>query len=341
MSDRARFRISASALVFVHLFIVFAGFLSPYSGEEQDREFSFAPPTKVHWGGESGVSSPFVYGWKLQEGTIDTYEEDRTRAYPVRFLVRGQEYKFLGVIPSTLHLFGTGNSGRIFLIGTDRYGRDLFSRFAHGGELSLLAGLLATVLTLSVASLLGGIAGFAGRSTDAGVMGLSNLFLTLPWLYLLLAVRAFLPLSLEPRSTLILLVAVIGIVGWAKPARLVRGIVLEAKHREFVTAARSQGASESYIFRRHIVPQTYGVLLTQATLLVPQYVLAEVTLSFLGLGIGEPAASWGTMLAELQQLSVLQSYWWMVLPAALMLPVFASYFLLASHLQARLESPVS
>jgi peptide/nickel transport system permease protein len=336
-----RLRLVLLLVIIVHGFILFAGFLTPYSGEEQDRNFSFSPPTRVRLIRDGAISRPYVFGLKVKEGSLDTYEEDRSHAFPIKFLVRGQPYKFLGVIPANLHLLGTDEAGRIFVLGTDRYGRDVFSRFAHGGELSLLAGLLATVVTLALASLLGGAAGFFGRWIDMGVMSISDLFLTLPWLYLLLAVRAFLPLSMEPKATLLLLVSVIGVVGWAKPARLVRGVVLEARTREFVIAARSAGATEMYVLRRHVVPQTYGVLLTQATLLIPQYVLAEVTLSFVGLGIGEPAASWGTMLSELQQFHVLQSYWWMVIPACLMLPVFASYFLLASHLQSRLESPVS
>lgn len=337
-----RFRLAVAAIVAIHVFIILAGFLSPYSGESQNREHSFAPPTQVHFFAEDGrFVGPFVYALRLKEGSIDSYEEDRSRIQKVRFFVRGEEYRVLGIVPGNLHLFGTDEPGRIFLLGTDRYGRDLFSRFAHGGELSLLAGLSATALTLIIAGVLGATAGFFGRGTDSVIMASTELFLALPWLYLLLAVRAFLPLDLEPKSAILLLITVIGIVGWAKPARLVRGVVLEVKQRTFVEAARSYGASDWRLLRFHILPQTYGVLLTQATLLVPQYVLAEVTLSFFGLGINPPAASWGTLLTDLQQFSVLQNYWWMVLPVCLMLPVFASYFVLASHIQSRIESPTS
>jgi peptide/nickel transport system permease protein len=140
-------------------------------------------------------------------------------------------------------------------------------------------------------------------------------------------------LSVSPLEAFLLIVVVSGTLGWARPARLVRGVVLSAKQRDFVRAARGFGASDKYLFRRHILPETSGLLLTQATILVPQYVLAELTLSFLGLGVPEPVASWGNLLANLQQYSVLMSYWWMYLPALAMVPFFLTYLGLASALQ--------
>jgi peptide/nickel transport system permease protein len=139
-----------------------------------------------------------------------------------------------------------------------------------------------------------------------------------------------LPLDLEPRQAFLMIIGLLGAIGWARPARLVRGIVLSAKEREFVTAARGFGASDLYLIRRHVLPQAAGVLLTQAALLVPQYIVAEVSMSFLGLGVSEPAASWGLMLASLQQYHALVSHWWMWLPAILLMPVFAAYYALAA-----------
>ncbi|MGB6360128.1 MAG: ABC transporter permease, partial [Candidatus Acidiferrales bacterium] len=165
-----------------------------------------------------------------------------------------------------------------------------------------------------------------------------ELFLALPWLYLLFAVRAALPLQVAQWQVFLLLVVVIGLIGWARPARLIRGIVLSAKERNFVTAARAFGASDAYLLRRHVLPQAYGVMLTQMTLLVPQYILAEVTLTFLGLGVGEPMPSWGSLLASLQQYYVLASYWWMFLPALLLIPVFLAYYAAADALQERVKS---
>jgi peptide/nickel transport system permease protein len=165
-----------------------------------------------------------------------------------------------------------------------------------------------------------------------------ELFLALPWLYLLFGVRAALPLSVAEWQVFFLLIGVIGLIGWARPARLIRGVILSAKERNFVLAARGFGASDGYLLRRHLLPQTYGVALTQLTLLIPQYVLAEVTLSFLGLGVGEPVPSWGTLLSCLEQYYIVSSYWWMFLPALLLIPLFLVYYMAADALQERLKS---
>jgi peptide/nickel transport system permease protein len=169
-------------------------------------------------------------------------------------------------------------------------------------------------------------------------MRTGELFVALPWLYLLFAVRAVLPLHIAGWQVFLLLVAVMGLIGWARPARLIRGVVLSAKERNFVLAARGFGASDFYLLSRHILPQASGVILTQLALLVPQYVLAEVTLSFLGLGVSEPTPSWGSLLSSLQQYYVLSSYWWMFLPAVLLVPVFLLYYAAANALQERVRS---
>ena len=191
--------------------------------------------------------------------------------------------------------------GVLFLWGSDGYGRDVFSRVLYGGRISLLTGLVAAFLSLSLGLLWGTLAGFHGGWVDRLLMRGAELFLALPWLYLLLAVRAFLPLHISPTQAFFLLVAIIGTVGWVRPARMVRGVVLSARERGFVLAARGFGASPWYLIRRHILPLTWSVVLTQATILIPQYIVAEVTLSFLGLGVGEPVPSWGNMLAEARQ----------------------------------------
>ena len=326
-------------LGFIHLMVLAAGFLAPYDYASQNRALPFAPPTKIHFIDSHGEwhFRPFVYGLLDQPGKFGFYSEDRNNVYPVRFFVNGDEYKVIGNVNSHLHLFGVPGPARIFLMGADSYGRDQFSRLLFGGQISLFAGLLAASLSLLVGLGFGVVAGFYGKWTDEIIMRLAELFLALPWLYLLFAVRAFLPLHISPTEAFMLLVLMIGLVGWARPARLVRGIVLSAKERNYVLAGRNFGASDLYLLRRHILPQTAGVVLTQAALLIPQYIMAEVTLSFLGLGVGEPAPSWGNMLASLQQYHVLISYWWMFIPGVALIPVFLSYFLLADALQKRLR----
>ncbi len=335
-----KFWITLALLAGFHLAILFAGFLAPYSFSAQNRDFSYAPPSRIHFVDSHGKFHvrPFVYQWIAVAHRYGSYEENGQKAYPVRFFVAGAPYKLAGIFSSHLHLFGVDTPGRIFILGTDDYGRDQFSRLLYGGQISLAAGWIAAAFSILLGAVIGCLAGFYGGWIDDVLMRGGELFLALPWLYLLFAVRAALPLQVSQWQVFLLLIVVIGMIGWARPARLIRGIVLSAKQRNFVTAARAFGASDAYLLRRHILPQTYGVMLTQMTFLVPQYILAEVTLTFLGLGVGEPMASWGSLLASLQQYYVMVSYWWMFLPAILLIPVFFGYYTLADALQERVKS---
>lgn len=319
-------------------FILFAGFFAPYNFAVQDRERPFSPPTALHFIDVRGGFHirPFIYD--LQDPTHSAGASAADPAnpypgYPVHFFVTGTPYKIAGAFTSRMHLFGVEAPAHIFLMGSDAYGRDQFSRFLFGGQISMLAGLIAAILSVSIGLIVGGIAGYYGGWVDELLMRGGELFLALPWLYLLFAVRAALPLHISQWEVFLLLVSVMGLIGWARPARLIRGAVLSARQRNFVVAARGFGASDAYLLRRHVLPQTYGVLLTQMTLLIPQYVLAEVTLTFLGLGVGEPMPSWGALLSSLQQYYVLSSYWWMFLPALFLIPLFLVFYSAADALQ--------
>jgi peptide/nickel transport system permease protein len=321
-------------LAVLHGIIVCAGFFAPYDPVEQDRERPYQPPMKIHLVDAQGHFHfrPFFYAEQLRGDSFDQFEERTEKAIPLRFFVRGARYRLLGLVPFRVHLFGA-EASRIYFLGSDAYGRDQLSRILYGGQISLLAGLLGAGLTLLIGVLIGATAGYYGGWRDGLLMRVAELFVALPWLYLLFALRAFLPLSVSPMQAFFLIVLVIGAVGWARPARLVRGVVLSAKERDFVRAARGFGASAGYLLRRHILPETSSVILTQAAILVPQFVLAEMTLSFLGLGVPEPLPSWGSLLASLQQYSVLMSYWWMYVPALAIVPFFLGYLGLASALQ--------
>jgi peptide/nickel transport system permease protein len=340
MSDKRKLRVAVIFLLALHGMIVFADFVAPCGATAQNRDFPYAPPTRLHFVDAQGRLHlrPFVYQTIPRPGSISEYEEVRDQGFPVHFFATGAAYKIVGLIPSHLHLFTVDAPAHIFLAGTDAYGRDLFSRILAGGRISLAAGLAATAISLCIGMLVGTFSGFYGRWIDESTMRVAELFLVLPWFYLLLAVRTFLPLHLGPEKAFFLLVGVIGTIGWARPARLVRGVVLSARNRRFVLASRGFGASDFYILRRHILPETYGVLLTQAALLIPQYVIAEVTLSFFGLGLSEPLPSWGNLLASLQQYNVLVSYWWMFAPAAALVVFCFGYFTFANALQTRLQS---
>jgi peptide/nickel transport system permease protein len=331
----------------LHLLIFAAGFFAPYDPAVQDRDHPYLPPMPIHFmdAQHHFHARPFFYSLRPKSGSFDQYEEDISARIPVQFFLTGAGYHLFGFLPSRVHFFGTPapNSAetnatpRLYLLGTDAFGRDLLSRILYGGQISLLAGLLGAAVTLTLGALIGLTAGFFGGWRDDLLMRLAELFLALPWLYLLFALRAFLPLSVSALQAFFLVVLVIGVVGWARPARLVRSVALSIKERDFVRAARGFGASNFYLLRRHVFPETASLLLTQAAILIPQFILAEMTLSFLGLGVPEPAPSWGNLLAALQQYSVLVSYWWMYLPALIILPFFLGYLGLASALQQRFQ----
>lgn len=330
MQSRRAILLAAALLVLWHLAFFCAGFLSPYDPAEQARELPYAAP--AHWFFR-GLRPYACQAAAPQAGG----ENQQAPCYPVHFFVRAWPYGFLGM-RCTLHLFGVAAPGRIATFGTDAYGRDVWSRLLFGGRISLAAGLLATLVSLLLGMLIGTLSGYYGKWTDEVLMGTAELFLVVPWLYFLLALRAMLPLHLTASATFLLVVGVIGSLGWARPMRLIRGVVLSARERNYVLAARGFGASDAYLLRRHVAPATTGVLLTQATLLVPQFVAAEAALSFFGLGISEPVPSWGNMLAVLQQYSVLVSYWWMLAPALALVITSVMYFWLAEVLHRSLKS---
>lgn len=295
-------------LVAVHVAVVAAGFLAPYDYAEMHREFSYYPPTGIHWINRGGHVHlrPFVRG---EDGTESS----------LRFFVHGR-------------LFGVDEPGVIFLFGSDGFGRDVFSRVLYGARISLLTGLIAAMISLGIGATIGTVAGFFGGLTDQVLMRTGELVMALPWIYLLLGVRAFLPLHIGAWQAFLLVIVIIGVAGWVRPARLIRGVVLSAKERPYVQAARGFGASDFYLIRRHILPFTVGVLLTQATILIPQYILAEVTLSFLGLGVGEPVPSWGNMLAAARQYHAIISHPWLLAPGIAAVPILLGYLRMADSL---------
>lgn len=315
-----------------HLALLAAGFFAPYDYAHQHRAFPWAPPMAPQWVDSDGSLHlrPFVY--PLVPDADGGYREDRSRRLPLAFFVRGDPYRLLGLVPTDRHLVGfAGGEAEqpLFLLGSDGFGRCVFSRLLWGGRVSLAAGWLATLLALGLGTAVGALAGLSGGAVDAAAMRGAELFLVLPWLYLLLAVRAFLPLALPAPAAFLLVVAVVGLLGWARPARLVRGVLLAERRREHVLAARGFGAGGGHLLRRHLLPAARGVVATQAALLVPRFVLAEVTLSFLGLGISAPVPSWGSLLAELQSYHVLVSYGWMTGPAVALAATGLGYQLLA------------
>jgi peptide/nickel transport system substrate-binding protein len=321
-----RTRLVVGALVALHLVVAFAGYVAPYDPTSQDRSSPYAPPTAPHVMDERGeIHAPFVYAQVPDPNDPAAYIDDTSRRFEVHLFANN-------------HLLSVEAPARLSLLGTDGLGRDVFSRLLHGGRVSIAAGLLATLCALLIGMTSGTLAGFFGGLIDRIVMRAADVFMALPWIYLLFAVRAALPLHIDTRATFLMLVTVLGVVGWARPARMIRGVVLSARERTYVRAAEGFGASSGYLLWRHILPHTYSLVLTQASVLIPQYLLAEVALSFLGLGVGEPTASWGGMLGTLQQYHVLASYWWMLAPAVALGTIALAYHALTALVQERAKA---
>jgi peptide/nickel transport system permease protein len=316
-----RVQVAFVFLCAAHLAALLAGALAPYPYEEQHRDFPLAPPSRIHFVDAAGAfhARPFVYGL-APDGTA--YHEDTARQYPLQLFAPSG-----GIV-------GVAPPGVFFPLGTDAYGRDILSRVLYGARISLFTGLLSASLSLAIGALAGVTAGFFGGWVDRSLMQAAELTLTLPWLYLLLAVRAALPLHISGWQVLALLVGIIGGIGWARPSRVVRGVALSARDAAYVRAAEGFGASAGYLIWRHILPETSGVLLTQATILVPQYIRAEVSLSFLGLGAGEPTPTWGNMLSDAMRDGILQ-HPWLLAPGVAALAVLLAYLALADALTAK------
>ena len=302
MRRQAKIRFAILLLLLLHAVIALAGFLAPYPYDEQHRDFALAPPARLRLDGVR----PVVAG-------------PSGRVFPIRFFTRGR-------------LFWVDAPGVVFLWGSDSLGRDVFSRVLYGGQVSLLTGMSAAALALGIGLFLGIAAGYFGGWSDQIIMRSGELAMAVPWFYLLLAARAFLPLHIGPLDAFLLLVGIIGAVGWVRPARLIRGVALSAREQPFLLAARGFGASHAYLIRRHLLPFTLPVLITQATVLIPQFILAEVGLSFLGLGIGQPVPTWGNMLAEARQYHVMVSHPWLLAPGFAAIPILLAYLLLADAL---------
>jgi len=236
-------------------------------------------------------------------------------------------YPYVG--PGTFSIVGTrgeptGGTGKLFLLGTDSLGRDQLSRLLYGGRISLFTGVFGALLAAVLGSAIGLLAGYYSGVIDQILMRLVEFVTSLPWLFLLLGARAALPLDAEPFTVLFTFLVILAITGAGRPARVVRGLVLGLRERQYVAASQGFGGGDLYVMRRHILPDVWPVARESALLAAPQFVMAEVTLSFLGLGISEPAASWGTMLAGYARIEAIESAPWLVAPAiALAITCFA------------------
>ena len=314
-------RIALIVLGLIYFCLLFADFIAPYTKDFSDRTMAYVPPSKVFTIDENGkLSKPYTYNYIREFDPVNLeikYKLDRSQKHYIKFFAKGQPYKFLGIIPMKRHLFTTDNSGRIYLLGTDINGRDVFSRLLFGGRISMTIGFLALFVLFPIGLLYGGISGYFGGKIDAIMMRFAEAIMSIPSFYLLIILASILPSGMTSTQRFMLIVLILALIGWAGFARVVRGMVLSIKNQEYVQAAQSIGASKLRIITKHILPQTTSFVIVAMTLSVPSYILSESGLSFLGLGIQQPDASWGNMLKEAQEFTNILYRPWLLTPGFL------------------------
>ena len=314
-------RIALLVLFLIYLALFLADFIAPYSKDFSDRTMAYVPPSKVFTIDENGkFTKPYTYNYirEFDQNNLQIkYRLDRSQKHYIKFLGKGQPYKFLGLIKTRHHLFTTDKDGRIYLLGTDINGRDVFSRLLFGGRISMTIGFLALLILFPIGLLYGGISGYFGGKVDMIMMRFAEGIMSIPSFYLLIILASILPPGMTSTQRFMLIVVILALIGWAGFARVVRGMVLSVKTQEYVQAAKSIGASNFRIITKHILPQTTSFVIVAMTLSVPSYILSESGLSFLGLGIQQPDASWGNMLKEAQEFTNILYRPWLLTPGFL------------------------
>ena len=289
---------------------IFAPFIAPYGLSEYSTTdiTKYQPPTRVHFRDpDTGAPAwPFVFATKRalnMETFVTEFQEDRSTRYPIRFFVHRPEqpYRLLGLIPSDLHLFGVEAPGRLFLLGTDGYGRDVFTRIWYGAQISLTIGIVGILISFVLGLFFGGIAGYYGGWIDNLIMRLVEVLAAIPTLFLLIALTGLLPSNLNPIFVFYGIIFILGFIGWGGLARIVRSQILALREVDYVQAATALGAREARIIGFHMLPSTATYLIVAASLAIPGFILGESGLSFIGRGIREPYSSWGLMLNDVTQ----------------------------------------
>ena len=311
-------------LICLYVVALFAGFIAPYRYDRIDTNNSFHPPNWPHL----RRFQPVVSRCEPASGGFD-YREVPNDTKPLHFFIRGGEYKLFGLIPASIHLFGTGDDHYpVYLFGADQFGRDVFSRLLYGSQISLSIGVVGILLSFSLGMIIGGISGYFGGGTDTVIMRLCELIMSVPALYLIISLRATFPPGMSSSQIYAMIVVILSFIGWARMARVIRGMALSLREQQFVLAARSLGQTHLKVVVRHILPNTFSYVIVAATLSVPYYILGEVVLSYLGVGIQEPQASWGLMLNAAQNTEYMRNYPWLLAPgAAIFVTVLAFNFL--------------
>lgn len=323
-------------LAVLYASILICEFLAPYNYQERHTDFIRSPPQGIHLFHEGSFVGPFTYGlnYQLDMNTLRrTYTEDTSRIYPVRFFCRGDSYQFWGLIEGNLHLMCPGEGGTLFLLGTDRLGRDMLSRLIYGARISLTIGLIGIAVSFTLGVVIGGLAGYYGGLFDLLVQRAIEVVQSLPHIPLWLALSAIMPASWSPIVVYFGITVILGLMDWTGLARAVRSKLLSLREDDYVVAAQLMGARTPRIVFRHLVPGFMSHLIAMATIAIPSMILGETALSFLGLGLRPPITSWGVMLNEAQNINIVVLYPWLILPVVPVIAVILAFNFLGDGLR--------
>jgi peptide/nickel transport system permease protein len=330
--------IGALMVLILVVLAIFADFFSPTDPTQLNMAGSFTPPQRIHFIDESGRFHlrPFTY---LQVIELDprTFEpiwsEDTSQRYEIQFFVRDWEYKLLGLIPMDLHLYGVEEGGTVYLLGTDKFGRDLWGRACRAGRISLSMSLFGTLISISVGSVLGVVSGYYGGWVDNGLQRFIEMVQSFPQLPLWMALSAVIPPTWNSLSIFIMMSIIFAMLSWTVLAREVRGKVMSFRETDFILAAKEMGASDARIIFVHLYPNSLSHIIVVLTMSIPSIIMAEAFLSFLGIGIQEPWTSWGLLMHDAQNLQTLGGHPWIMAPVVFIIVAVLGFNFLGDGLR--------
>jgi peptide/nickel transport system permease protein len=327
---------SAIMIILFYLVAIFANFFSVQDINSFNAKYKYVAPTDIHWTDEDGsFTRPYIVNItrKLNMETLEYEYTPGEEKFPIKFLHRGYDYKFLGLFETDIHLMGVDEGAELFLMGSDKLGRDIFSKVIHGARISLSIGLIGVFLSLIFGAILGGISGFYGGRTDTLIQRLIEVLMSFPSIPLWMALAASLPPHWSPLIVYFMITLILSLIGWTGIARVVRGIVMRLKEEKYTEAALLSGAGNFYIIRKHLLPGSTSFVIAHATLSIPAMIIAETSLSFLGIGLRPPVVSWGVLLQEAQSITVIANYPWILYPAGFVIAIVLFFNFLGDGLR--------